>query len=278
MGISARNINIVKKYILVVLILLSCQKEDEMLQFLIQSQVENIEQIKAVYRFGLIGDSIAAGRTSQLDGQPTELYDGVLSTVLTDNCENWNGSALRAHQLNMNIQGDNNGGWGIEHRFAYEMINNNKALKVESIKYANGSTGLSANDFWAIGDVGLTAFLAELTQWGATLDNLFIVLPINDATSDARVTEVATLWQPFLQQFVDNPNILKISVFEMVEATSVTPARLASVKQIVLDGISAIGSSKIVFIDNNPLWTFIDNVHPDVDSTDEMAMFAYNNR
>lgn len=235
-----------------------------------------------VYRFGLIGDSIAVGRTDETDGQPSDLWDGAaLSTVLTDNCWNWNGSALRTHRLNMNIAGDNTGGWGIEHRFAYNMIANNQALRVESLKVAYGSTGVAddpSSGYWHDTGTGITLFETELTQWGETLDVLFVILPINDMVTDARLAQLDVRFEPFLQRLVDNTQITKICLFEVVEALSVTPARLAAGKQHVLDAIAAVNSPKIVFIDNNPDWTFIDNVHPDVPSTDEMGEFAYNNR
>ena len=274
-----------KKIILVTLLLLGCSDEqiiiNDMKPFIIASYSEGspTPSIPDVYRFALIGDSIAVGRTDETDGQPSDLISGgVLSTVLTDNCENWNGNALRTHQLNMSLI-DNFGGWGIEHRLSYEIINNNKALKVESLKIAEGSTGIAiGSKKWDIGGADLTMFETELTQWGVTLDNVFISLPINDFTSDALLVDLAILFEPFLQRLVDNTNINKISIFETVTASSITAGRLATGRAIVTDAIASIGSSKVVLISNNPLYTFIDGVHPDVSSTDLMAMAAYNNR
>lgn len=270
------------KWVFLVFLLIGCTDTDDMrlFQTSLASGAAEPPQPIDVYRFALIGDSIAVGRTDEGDGQPSDLWTGsALSTVLTDNCQYWtNANNLATWKLNMNIEGDNNGGWGIEHRVAHNLVNNNNALKVEMLKYAKGSTGLSANDYWAIGDLGYVNFTTKLTQWGATLNNLYIILPINDCTSDARLDELEIEWQPFLQSFVDNEKILKISVFEMVNATSVTEARLNRGKQIVLDGINAINSPKIVWIANNPDWTFIDNVHPDVPSTDQMGVYGYNNR
>ncbi len=144
----------------------------------------------------LAGQSNAIGRNSETAGQPVDLpNDGALSFCnyfATDN-------TFKPYTLNMNYQGDNTGGWGVEYRLS-KLITDNSNYSINLLKYALGGSQIGGGGDWSYPSGSLTTGLINTVNTsGVNYDVMVWIQGENDSTSQA----LADAYYDNLKGFID---------------------------------------------------------------------------
>ena len=224
----------------------------------------------------LAGQSNAIGRNDELEGQPSDLSpDGV-----NPNASYYNGTTFLPYALNMNLQGDNVGGWGIEYRVA-KYLGDKYDKPINLLKCALGGSNIGENGSWDHGEDGTIGHMTQLlidsiNSSAKTYDVLIWIQGENDATT----AELGDAYEDNLTKFLArvrldvNQPILNVIVVKLGEfpSSNIVLGKDA-VKVAQMDVVSNTINTELVTPDTYATFR-TDKIHYDSDSLDVLGNYV----
>lgn len=259
------------KSLIILILFISCSNSDEDMKKIIQSlpSTQPLAEINII----IAGQSNAVSRNDETDGIPTDLP----SNGFVSNAKYWDGDSLENFTLNMNIQGDNVGGYGIEYRIAKRILDSKKALKVNLLKYALGGSRIGESGAWNITDGSLlSALILEANQSALSFDYFIWIQGENDSTTSSLANAYETNLTGFINHIEANIDLDKFIIVKLADFPaypSGTTPFLNIAQQAQTDVSNNIPRQMV--IPPNPS-TYRDQIHYDSDGIDALAQKIYN--
>lgn len=221
----------------------------------------------------IAGQSNAVSRNDETDGIPADLP----SNGFIANAKYWDGDSFENFTLNMNIQGDNLGGYGIEYRIAKSILDSNKAKKVNILKYALGGSRIGENGDWNISNGSLTtAIKNEASQSGKTYNYFIWIQGENDSTTSSLANAYETNLTGFINHIEANINLDKFIIVKLADFPAY-PSGATPFLNIVQQAQTDVSNDmpRQMVIPPNPS-TYMDQIHYDSDGINALAIKIYN--
>lgn len=266
-----------KKLIIIFALLLSCQKEDEMLKILITSG--GSPQLKVEENIIIMGTSNAQNRNTMLE-MNTLYSDLPINGVISNAFYRDNTAIMKAYTTDMNQGADNVGGGGIEYRIAKNMIGV-YTEKINLLKYGEGSSKMNGSG-WAVGGT-YTNNLKQRASLGSLVWNKIIVIGWeNDCTNETDANAIEANFTALIAELRGSTNIASDATFyvlEMGDFTSGTTPFLNTGRT----GIQNVADADTNVFTFKPTWltpdanNFRDGIHYNAEVADLIALEAIDN-
>ena len=218
----------------------------------------------------VIGQSNAVSRNDETEGQPTDLpSDGDIPSGAY-----WDGVGFSQYQLDMNIQGDNTGGWGIEYRLAKE-VNDKLNKNLNLLKYAQGGTWMYTGGKWNPVNGSLTAeFITESRKSRLELDYIILIQGENDATDGTRAAAYNANLSAFIERVrtdIPNGKNTKFVVVRIYDFTSAAISANIPTIQTAQDDVQRDKWETLLVHPNDISGLKSDGIHYNADGMDALA-------